>query len=486
MHTPFFPALRATLAPMGSRLDQAFNQVRAYTLCELEERFGSQLPESLFPKAAQKANSRDRIYTQWRTFWSMLWQAFNPLASGREVVRQLQALFVLDGGPTVSEEDGAYCRAKARLPLGEFAKALEASAQEADQKAPPLSLLQGRPVKVADGSTLTAADTSKNRKAYPPIQSPEPNFPMVRLVVVFSLLSGALLSLVTGDMRTAELPMLNQLLAQLVQGDILMGDRGYGNFVLLALLQQLKQGVDFIGRSARKTDGRRRLKSLGKDDWLMEWKKGSNPSLWLPLAQWTALPNELTVRVVRGSCYVKGFRVRRVTLVTTLLDPELYPAGEILQAYLRRWRLEMCLDDLKTTLELEMLRSRSPEMLQREIYSRLIAHNLIRYTMAEAAVEHSVPLERISFKGTLDALRQFTQAICRARTKKKRQQLWEQMLRTLACDLVPERPGRREPRAVKRVKNKYPRLSRARRLFKDRPKRNRRRTISRMRKLRAK
>ncbi len=124
-----------------------------------------------------------------------------------------------------------------------------------------------------------------------------------------------------------------------------------------------------------------------------------------------ALPKQMTLRVVRGSCYVKGFRVRQLTLVTTLLDAERCPAREILQAYLRRWRLEMCLDNLKTTLQMEMLRSRTPGMLQKEVYSHLIAHNLIRCTMAQAAAEHAVPLERISFKGTLDALRQFSEAI---------------------------------------------------------------------------
>ncbi len=213
----------------------------------------------------------------------------------------------------------------------------------------------------------------------------------------------------------------------------------------------------------------------------MVWKKGCNPSLWLPKLIWLALPKEVTVRIVRGRCYAKGFRVRRVTLVTTLLDAHRYPAREILQAYLRRWRLEMCLDDLKTTLEMEMLRSRTPEMLHKEISTHLVAHNLLRCTMAQAASKHSPSLERISFKGTLDALRQFTQAMSQARTKTKRSQLWAKLLETLAHDLVPERPGRREPRAVKRVKNKYPRLSRPRRLFRDRPKRNVRRTISIMR-----
>jgi Transposase DDE domain len=481
-HTPFFPFWRAWLGPMGSRLAHTARTVGAYTLCQLEERFAPHLPADLFPKAAAKANSRDRVYTRLRTFWCLLWQGFNPKASGREVVRQLQALFHLQGGPSVSEQDGAYCRAKGRLPLKDFPKALSATAQAADRLAPALTLLQGRPVKVADGSTLTAPDTRKNRRRYPPVQTPEPNFPMLRLMVFFSLVSGAILSVAIGDLRTAELPMLYQMFSLLAPKDILMGDRGFGNFVLLALLAHFKSGVDFIGRSARQVDGRRRLKRLGKDDWLVAWKKGTNPSLWLPAPLWALLPKEITVRIVRGSCYVKGFRVRRVTLVTTLLDAERYPASEILQAYLRRWRLEMCLDDLKTTLEMEMLRGRSPNMLQKEIYAHLIAHNLIRCVMAQAAAEHAVPLERISFKGTLDTVRQFTQAMSQARTKKKRSELWDKLLETLANDLVPERPGRREPRAIKRVKNKYPRLSRPRHIFRDRPKRNVRRTISRMRK----
>src|SRR5262249_49479695 len=161
-------------------------------------------------------------------------------------------------------------------------------------------------------------------------------------------------------------------------------------------------------------------------------------------------------------------------------DARLYPAQEILQAYLRRWRLEMCLDDLKTTLQMDMLRSRTPAMLQKEIYAHLVAHNLIRCTMAQAASAHEVSLERISFKGTLDAVRKFTQAISQARTKKNRSELWAALLATLAADLVPARPGRREPRAVKRIKRKYQRLSRPRHRFRDRLKRTVRQRISSM------
>ena len=470
---------------MGSRTAQAVVRVRAYTLCQLENCFRQWLPEGLFPKAQEKGNSRDRLYTRWRTFWCALWQSFNPEASCRGVVLQLAALFALEGGPQISQEDGAYCRARARLPLEEFPKALAATAKFADQLVPALSFLKGRPVKAADGTALTLlADTAKNRAAYPPLQCQpnQPSFPMMRVVVLFSLLSGAILAAAQGSLAVSELSLLAQLSAQLTAGDILIGDRGFGSYPVIAWLLNIL-GVDFIGRTTRRVDGRRRIKRLGRNDWLLEWKKGGKPSPWMSLLQWMGLPATMTLRAVKGSVYHKGFRVRQATVITTLLDPVEYPARQILQAYLRRWRLEMCLDDLKTTLRMESLRSRSPQMAQKELFTRLIAHNLVRCTMAQAAAEHEVPLDRISFKGSLDGLREFASAMAQAKSKKNRQHVWEELLRTMAAGLVPERPGRREPRAVKRKKNKYPRLVGPRRKFRDHLKRNDRRKLSRLRKL---
>ncbi len=290
----------------------------------------------------------------------------------------------------------------------------------------------------------------KTGKPIPPLQCADsPSFPLLRLGVLFSLLSGAISPLAYGRPGVSELALFGSLMRQLVAGDILLGDRGFGCYPVVALLQGWE--VDFIGRITRRVDGRRRHQRLAKNDWLIQWQM--------------------------------GFRVRQVTLVTTLLDPKLYPAHEILQAYLRRWRLEMCLDDLKTTLKLDTLRGRSPAMAQRELYPRLIAHNLIRCLAAQAATTHDVVLERISFKGSLDALRQFSHARARARSKKKYRQLWAELLATLAADRVPARPGRREPRAVKRKKNKYPRLNVPRHKFRDRPKRNERRKNARLRRL---
>ena len=483
LNTPFFPAWRAGLAPMGSRSAQALAQVRSHTLCQLETWLGPWMPTGLFPKAADNENSRDRDYTRWRTFWCMLWQSLNPDASGREVVRQLQALFRLENGPRISQADGAYCRAKARLPLTQFPKGLAATAKAADRQAPPMTQLRGRPLKAIDGSALTLADTPKNRKAYPPLQcADKPSFPMMRIVALFSLLSGAIPAVAQGNLGVSELALFGSLMSQLATGDILVGDRGFGSYPVIALLQH-SLGVDFIGRTTRRIDGRRRLKRLAKNDWLVLWKKSATPSPWLSARQWAGLPAQMTLRALKGRCFQKGFRVRQVMLVTTLLDPQLYPAQEILQAYLWRWRLELCLDDLKTTLKMDLLRGHSPEMVQKELYTRLIAYNLIRCIVAQAAAEHGVALERISFKGSLDALRHFSQAMARARSKKKRRELWAELLNTLAADLVPERPGRREPRAVKRKKNKYPRLDVPRHKFRDHPKRHVRRKNARLRRL---
>jgi len=480
--TPFLPGLGLLSAPR--KLSAAFRTVGSFTLSKLEDHFAHVLPAQLLDKT--DSSSRDRIYTHVRTFWCFLWQCLTPQTPCRHVVRQVQALFKVSGGPAVSEEDGAYCRARQRLCPQVLSAALRATALAAQRLAPAKRLLQGRCLKLVDGSSVSMPDSRSNQEAYPKIQSTHDGMglPMLRLVVLFCLASGAIVSVLSGNLLTSELSLFYQMMPQLRIGDIILGDRGFGNYIILGLLQGFQ--VDFIGRSIRKVDGRRRLRRLGRNDWLVLWRRSVNRSALLTPEQWAQFPRELTVRIVRGSLWRKGFRIRQVTLVTTLLDPQLYPAQEILQAYLRRWRLEMCFDDLKTTMGMEMLRCQSPAMIQRELLMYLIAHNLIRLLITQTVQTHRVPLERISFKGSIDALRQFTLAIGQARSKRQRRQLWDELLRTLAADLLPNRPGRREPRAIKRVKNRYPRLNCCRHQFKDHPKRHARRSRARLRRLAAK
>ncbi len=382
--------------------------------------------------------------------------------SCRTVVRQLQAMFMLEGGPTVDENTSAYCQARERLPETLFVEALKLSAQVADQRVAPDAALQGRVVKAFDGTTLSLPDTPKNPKDYPQTSSQKPGcgFPVLHLLVVWSARGGGVLDHAKGDYHHGEMRLLHQLVPILTPKDIVIYDRAAGHYVACALLP--RHDTDLVSRvKVRKIDWRRGQR-LGPNERLVVWKKGRQQPPYLTAAEWAALPAEITVRVIRQRVHQKGFRTRELSLVTTLLDAVAYPAGEIAAAYLRRWRLEMCLDNLKTTLGLDTLRCKSPSMVHRELLALLIAHNLARAVMAEAAREHAVPLERLSFTGTLDALRSFCGASAQALRAALRKLLWAELLRVIAADRVPLRPDRWEPRAVKRRPQKYPLLNRPR------------------------
>ena len=177
--------------------------------------------------------------------------------------------------------------------------------------------------------------------------------------------------------------LLRGLWDELKKGDILLGDRAYGEYTTLAGLPQ--QGVDVVARlhQRRKVDFRK-AQRLGKNDGLFVWTKGYQQSEILSPNEWDLLPAQITVRIVRFTATIRGFRNRRITLVTSLLDPELYPAEELVALYARRWRLELCLRDLKTTLGMEQLRCKTPDMAEKELLAYLVAHNLVRCLMAEA------------------------------------------------------------------------------------------------------
>jgi len=478
--TPDFPEFRPSLSPMGSR-SESIKAVQLLTLSQLEVAFADHLPsESLFPQTDSGPNSRRCIYSHALTFHCMLWQRFHPDASGRQVVRQLQNSFRLHHGPYIDDGDSAYCQAKARIPIEPFHRAIAETARRADQMARRVDLLKHRSLKLIDGTCLTLPDQPANREAYPPVQCPKdtPSFPIMRSVLIGSLDSGAILSLAEGSQRDSELALSARMLPQLNANDVVIGDRGYGCFPFMASIQSRK--VDFIGRCSRKIDARRRVSRRSSGDFVVQWTKGKKPSPWMTPEEWKALPETMLVRVIRSAIEDRDGRLKSITIITTLLDAEAYPAAEILEAYRRRWRLEMSFDDIKTSLQMETLRGRTPDMVRKELCAGIIAHNLIRCTMAESASKHEVPVERISFKGSLDALRHTSQAMAMVRGRKKKMELWSELLATLARDQVRERPGRSEPRAVKRCYNKYPRLTAARRKFRGRPKRNTRRKISRL------
>jgi hypothetical protein len=463
MHTPCFPAFRSRLAALGRRTAHTLRQA---TLGQLQDQLRDLLPAPLLSSEEKGLNSRERDFPLRLTFECFLWQLLKPRTACREVVRQVQALRTLHGRPPISEDDSAYIQARLRLPKERLEKALAATAQTADRRVDPSPQLQGRPVKVVDGSSTQLADTPANQQRYPQARSQKPGcgFPLMKFVVIFSLCGGAVLNVLLGSLHHHDLRLLRGLWDQLKKGDILLGDRAYGEYTTLAGLPQ--QGVDVVARlHQRRQVDFRKARRLGKNDGLFVWTKGYQQSEILSANEWDLLPAQITVRIVRFTTTIRGFRSRRVTLVTSLLDPELYPAEELVALYARRWRLELCLRDLKTTLGMEQLRCKTPNMAEKELLAYLVAHNLVRCLMAEAVATHRVELDRVSFKGSLDALRQFSDAMSRAPNRKLRRQLWEDLLLALARDLVPLRPNRTEPRAIKHRPKPYPLLNKPRRKF---------------------
>jgi len=467
MHTPYFPAFRPRLAALG----RGIQHLRQQSLCHLELLLGPLLPPGLLAQADAGPNSRERIYSVRRTCFGFLYQVLNPDCPCREIVRQIQALFVLHDQGHVDAGNSAYCQARKRLPLDILCR-LRVAVAGAGEKA--AQLWHGLRPKVIDGTTLSLPDTKKNQNAYPQWSGQKPGcgFPLLKLVGVFSLATGVLLDYAKGNQHQSELRLLKGLLDQFKPGDLALADRGFCSYVLLALL--LLRQVPSVMRlhKARPAD-LRKGKRLGKNDRRLTWFKPYEKPRWLPGAWWKKIPAQLEVRVLRFNLCRRGYRPESVTLVTTLLDPEKYPAQEVALLYARRWNIELWFRDLKTFMGMEVLRCKTPAMVHKELEMFLIAYNFIRSLMVQAGVSNDVPLERMSFKGTVDSVRQFSVAIAQARSKKKQNQLILELLEIIARDEVPYRPDRREPRAVKRRPKPYQLLNRPRHQMKEIPHRSR-------------
>lgn len=465
------------LAPLGARpVEATLKPLRHATLAQIETRLRPILPAGCLDNQAAKGHSRDRLLPLDRTFWCWLWQILQCNTSCREVLKPVNMLFALQGR-SMAENSSAYCQSRKLILPGLVQRIGLHVAQAALRWAPTATGLQGRRLKALDGTSARLADTPANQAAYPQPQSQNPGagFPVLKIVALFCVASGAIVGHATGNLWTSEISLAAQRLNSLAAGDVLLVDRGVCNYALAALLGSLRVGlIARVPTTIRHIDFRQSKKRLGSKDALFIWKKSKRPCRWMALDQWLGLPETMTVRILQVRLKRAGSRVKVVTLMTTLLDPTLYPAKEIAEAYRLRWREEMCFDDLKTTLHMAHLKCLSPQMVQKEVGMFWIAHNRLRCLLAQAAAQAQINLEQISFKGTLAGFRHCSVALAQAKSKPVRIAVWEAFMAGLAADHLPVRPDRIEPRAVKRI-IKYPKLTTHRSRYKDRMSRNERR-----------
>jgi Transposase DDE domain/Insertion element 4 transposase N-terminal len=478
--TPFFKAFGPLLfgRPAGAAIKKL---ARLDSLQELYELFGHLIPEQLLAPSETGNNSRERTFTTQVTFWAFAAQVLSPGSSCREIVRRVEAWWqhAERGSVTLSSSTSAYCQARARLDLdalelinGHLGWSLERNVLTVER------WLGGRPVKIVDGTCLSMPDTPANQALWPQpaSQLPSLGFPMMKLVGLFSLASGALLETATGNLHVHESLLFRSLWDKLKQDDVVLADRGFCSYAALAALQQ--RGVDSVMRlhQMRRADFRAG-KALGPEDRLVVWHKPAQRTEAWSVEEFAALPATLTLRMIRLKVAAKGFRTRAVVLISTLLDPETCPADALRELYGERWNVELHFHQIKVLLAMDVLRCKSPELIAREVALHRIAYNLVRSLMQRSAHLHDVPLGRLSFKGSLDGLRQWSAVIAAAgATPRKQSQLIDQMLAALARDLVPHRPERSEPRAKKRRPKNYQLLTKPRHEIGNLPRRNRPKT----------
>jgi len=284
MHTSFFQSLRARLAALGRR---TLVHLRHHSLDQMETCLEGCLPAHVLSAEDEGPNSRERIFTLRLTFQCFVWQTLKPQSACREVVRQVQALFRLRSKGPVKEGTSAYCQARSRLPTERLEKALDEIARHADRQVGEGGRLRGRPVKVVDGSSVLLADTPENQQRYPQSshQRPGCGFPSMKMLALFSLSSGAILSVMTDSFRSHDLRLFRQIWDRLKGGDIIVGDRLFGEYATLADLPA--QEVDVLARrNARRRVDFRKGKRLGHHDGLFVWGKSKTCAPHLTIEQW--------------------------------------------------------------------------------------------------------------------------------------------------------------------------------------------------------
>lgn len=462
--TPDFPAFAPLFAQELHRLRTTLGS----TLHAWEALLDQWIPRHLLAQEDDGPHSRDRCWNLRLAFWTFFWQVAHAGASCREAVRQAQDLCRLQQRRIPPDPTSAYCQARGGLPLERLDDLYRAVVQEAAAGVVTADLWCGLRVRAVDGTTATAPDTPANQQAFPQqkVQRPGCGFPIIRIVALFALATGMITGWVTGAWGQHELALFQQLWEELRPGELLLGDRGFCSWGLLAQCQARQIHAVFRVRGSRRRD-LRRGKSLGPGQRLVRWYKPPRHPRTISPEEWATLPQFLDLRLVQCHFLVPGFRTRQVLLVTTLLDAQHYPSEQLSRLYLRRWEMELTFRHLKITLQMDQLSCKTPENLAREIRLHLLVHNCTRRVMLQAARQHRVPLNRLSFAGALAACRQCSQALLQARSQKQRRALLDELFRVIAADPVPDRPGRREPRAVKRRPKPYPRLTCHRHKFRE-------------------
>jgi putative transposase len=393
-----------SLARVASNLDSEAEQslvferfLPADEVLEICERFGHRF--------------RERIYTPVITLWMFLGQTLSPDHSCRDAVHRLNAWRVERRKNKADSNTTAYCEARQRLPEEVVQELAKRSGSKCQQNAVARWRWKDHDVKVVDGFNLTMPDTVENQKEYPQQRGQKRGcgFPIMRCVMIFCLSTGAALDVAMARYRgkqTGENSLLQLLIGLLFPGDILLADRYYATYGNMH--HAIRGSYDVVMRAhhKRKIDFRRGFKQ-GSYDQIVAYLKPVRRPVWMSKQDYQECDDFILVRHVCYQVNRQGFRARRVILATTLLDPTRYSVEDLAELYRRRWQVELDIRSLKTHMQMEHLRCKSPSMVRKEIYAHMIAYNLIRDLIVHTAILYDTSPKSLSHKGAIQALNAF-------------------------------------------------------------------------------
>lgn len=427
------------------RVQESIQRFRCSFLQSGREKLFNVLPAQELSRAVQEEVGmwRDRLYSPLVALRLFVEQVLHADHACQDVVVRYASERVAQGEAQVSLSTGPYCNARLRLPLG-LVERLGRSVGERLEGASTVGWRwRGRPVKIVDGTTVTMPDTQDNQAWYPQhgVQKPGLGFPIARLVALVSLSCGAVLDWAIGPCKgkqTGEDALLRRLYGSLVKGDIVLADCYHCSYFTVAMLYLM--GVDVLTRqhSKRVTDFRRGQR-LGKRDHLVVWKRPGRPP-WMSEEVYAAIPEELVVREAKVGQWV---------LVSTLIDPLQVSRQELNALYVQRWHIELDLRAIKTVMGMEILRCKSAQMVQKEVGAFFLAYNLIRAAMAQAAACAKLLPRQLSFCAAKRIINGFLDLL-RGRAARGLTRMFAYLRGAIALLLLPHRPNRVEPRAVKR------------------------------------
>jgi Transposase DDE domain len=478
INTPFLPGIPTQLYGRQKRsqlekLRGCFQQTLQNSITDYGVLFDDIVPIHLLHEASSE--ERTRTYPEIVTFWAWASQILECNSSCAKAVATVQNWYAeANKSKTPAQElkipsnnSASYCDARNRLST----KFLDAVCSQVESyteaRIDDSDLWYGFRLKAIDGTSFQLMDTSKNQAKYPQPKTQKAGCgtPVMGFLGILDLAKGSIASYKLGKHTDHDLKVAQEMCDDLNRDDLLLADRAFCSYGFISLL--LAKGVHSVMRlhqARHKALNWSKGKYIDQNSRLVTWKKGSRPSKSpMTQEQWDSFPEELSIRYIRTTGRSRDGKPRKLYIATTLTDAELYDTGEIALLYAERWKIEVKFRDIKTTLKLEQLRVKTPEMAEKMIKLIQIVYNLVKAIQLEAIGDENLVMDELSFKGTLDVISEFRGSFKNLQSKPKlRMAAMENIEQRIAERVLLIRPNRSEPRAIKRRPKNYQLLTKPR------------------------